>query len=368
MALRIANNIAALTVSRFLDKASTGLGKSLEKLSSGLRINRASDDAAGLAISQTLRASVASFKVASRNVSEGTSLLQVAEGAVNEISNILVRLKELATQAASANAGTNRDKIDAEATNLEAEIERIADSTQYSGTNLLQGTFGNTATTEASTVGIDTTSFSVAGADTGLYNITDAAGNKISLSNSAGTTTQTVTLSGTGPQTVDFTTFGIKFKLDTGYSTDVGLDTATITVSGGSGGAFQVGDKNNADNRISFNIADFQTAALKNGAALSVDLSTQSGAQTALADIDTAIDYVNLKRGDIGATLNQLGFAAANIATNVENLTSAESVIRDADIALEISTFTKNQILLQASTSILAQANQIPGLALQLLG
>lgn len=364
MALRVANNIAALTVNRFLDKASTDLTKSLERLSSGFRVNRASDDAAGLAVSQTLRASVASFKVAARNTSEATSLVQVAEGSVNEITNILVRLKELATQAASSNAGTNRDKINAEATNLTNEIERIADSTEYAGISLLQGTFGNTATTDAAS-GILTATFNVAGANAGVYAFSDAAGNTLSLGD--GTTTQTVTLSGTGPQSVNFSTLGIKFDLDTGYNTDVGLNGKRITVVQGTGGSFQVGDKNNTNHRISFNIADFQTAKLKNGAALSVNLSTQSGAQTALADIDTAIDYVNLKRGDLGAVLNQLGFAASNIATNVENLTSAESVIRDADIASEISTFTKNQILLQASTAILAQANQIPGLALQLL-
>jgi flagellin len=365
MGLRIANNVAALNVSRNLDKATFGLNKSLERLSSGFRINKASDDAAGLAISNTLRASVASFKVAARNTTEATSLLQVAEGAVNEVTNILVRLKELATQAASANAGTNRDKINAEATNLTTELDRIANSTQYAGTNLLQGSFGNTATTNASG-GIDVSSFNAAGATAGVYTFTDAAGNTLSLGN--GTTTQTVTLAGTGAQSVNFTDFGVSFKLDTGYTTDVGLNGNQITVIAGSGGAFQVGDTNNANNRISFNISDFRTSALNNGSALTLDLSTQSGAQNALTDVSTAIDYVNLKRGDIGAVLNQLGFAGSNIASTVENLTAAESVIRDADIATEISEFTKNQILTQASTAILAQANQIPGLALQLLG
>ncbi len=365
MALRVANNIAALNVSRFQEKSAMGLSKSLEKLSSGLRINKASDDAAGLAISQTLRTSIASFKVASRNITEATSMIQVAEGAVNEISNILVRLKELATQAASANAGTNRDKIDAEATNLLNEIERIADSTEYAGISLLKGTFGNTATTDV-TSGIVTKSFDVAGANAAVYAFTDAVGNNLSLGN--GTTTQTVTLAGTGAQSVNFSTFGIKFDLDTGYTTDVGLAAKRITVVQGTGGSFQVGDKNNADNRISFNIADFQGAKLKNGAALTIDLSTQSGAQTALADLDTSTNYVNLKRGDLGAVLNQLGFASANIGTNIENLTSAESVIRDADIAAEISEFTKNQILQQATVAMLAQANQLPSLALQLLG
>ncbi|MFQ5692597.1 MAG: flagellin [Nitrospinota bacterium] len=364
MTFRISNNVASLRVSRFLSAANTDLGKSLERVSSGLRINRASDDAAGLAVSQTLRSSIASFKVAARNTTEATSLVQVAEGAVNEISNILVRLKELATQAASSNAGTDRDKIDAEAQKLINEIDRISNATEYDGTKLLKGTFGNTATTDAAS-GIQTSSFDVSGADAAVYTLVDPAGDTLSLGN--GTTTQTVTLSGTGPQTVNFTDFGIKFDLDTGYTTDVGLNGKKITVVQGTGGSFQVGDKNDANNRIAFNIANFKTAKLKNGNALTVNLTTQSGAQTALADVDTSINYVNLKRGDLGGVLNRLQFASADIGSKVENLTAANSAIRDADIAAEISAFTKNQILLRASTAILAQANQVSALALKLL-
>ncbi len=142
MGLRIQNNIAALNAHRNLSISDSGLSKSLERLSSGFRINRAADDAAGLSVSQQFRADIASYKVASRNVSEANSLLQVAEGAMDQIGNMLTRLKELATQASSANASANLDKINAEGNALLAEIDRIANSTEYSGTKLLDGSFG----------------------------------------------------------------------------------------------------------------------------------------------------------------------------------------------------------------------------------
>jgi flagellin len=139
MGLRIQNNIAAMNAHRQLTISDSALSKSLERLSSGYRINRAADDAAGLSISQQFRADIASYKVASRNTAEANSLLQVAEGAMDQIGNMLTRLKELATQAASANAVSNLDKIEAEKDKLVAEIDRIANSTEYAGTKLLDG-------------------------------------------------------------------------------------------------------------------------------------------------------------------------------------------------------------------------------------
>ncbi len=152
MGLRIQNNIAAMNAHRQLSISDTNLSKNLERLSSGFRINRAADDAAGLSISQQFRADIASFKVASRNTSEATSLLQVTEGAVDQIGNMLTRLKELATQAASANAGSNLDKINAEGNKLIDEIDRIANSTEYAGSKLLNGTFGVTVSSVVSAI------------------------------------------------------------------------------------------------------------------------------------------------------------------------------------------------------------------------
>lgn len=273
MSLRIQNNIAALNAHRQLTISDAGLSKSMERLSSGFRINRAADDAAGLAISQQFRADIAGYKVASRNTAEASSLLQVAEGALDQIGNMLTRLKELATQASSANAGSNLDKLNAEAEALIDEIDRIATSTEYAGTALLDGTF----------------------------------------------TTQT----------------------------------------------FQVGVENATNNQISVDLGDAQAATLGVDA---IDLTSAAGAQTALDLVDTAIGTVTDLRGDIGAVQNRLAYTASNLAVTIENVQAAESVIRDVDMASEMTTFTKNQILLQAGTAMLAQANLAPQQVLALFG
>jgi len=275
MGLRIQNNIAALNAHRQLTISDAGLSKSLERLSSGYRINRAADDAVGLAISQGMRADIASYNVASRNVAEANAMVQVAEGAYDQIGNMLVRLKELATQAASANANGNLDKIDAEATALINEIDRISDSTAYAGAAVLDGSLG----------------------------------------------TQTFQVGST-----DDTFSQIDVSFATVSSTSLGVDTGSI------------------------------------------DLSTATGAQSALADVDAAIDTLNSSRGDLGAIQNRLNYAGANLSTTIENVQAAESVIRDVDMAGEMITFTKNQILLQAGTAMLAQANMAPQAVLSLFG
>jgi len=273
MGLRIQNNISAMNTHRQLQISDAGLSKSLERLSSGFRINRAADDAAGLSISQGMRADIASYKVASRNVSEANAMVQVAEGAYDQIGNMLTRLKELATQAASANAGNDGDKIDAEAQALLLEIDRISDSTQYANAAVLDGSMG----TQTFQVGSTADSFSQ-----------------------------------------------IEVSFSTVSTTELGID--------------------------------------------SLDLSTAGGATTALTDIDDAIDTLNDKRGALGAIQNRLGYASANLSTTIENVQAAESVIRDVDMAAEMTTFTKNQILLQAGTAMLAQANAAPQNVLSLLG
>ncbi len=366
MALRIAHNIGSLKVQGFLSQTGKSFEKSLERLSSGYRINRAADDAAGLAISESFRADISSFKVAVRNTNESVSLIQVAEGAMNEIGNILVRLKELSTQAASANAGNNLTQIDAEADELMSEIDRIAGSTEYADTTLVNGQYGNTSTV-SDTTRITSSSVRLGTVDTTstTYTFSDASGDNLTLGN--GTVTQTVTLSGTGAQSVNFNQLGIKFDLTSSYTTNTGLDSATIKINEGSGGVFQLGAEYDSNNTFTFNIGDMRTSALNSGSTLTVDLSTQSGAQTALNAIDTAISYVAQKRGDLGAYQNRLGYALANLSSTIENYVSSESVIRDVDMASEMSDFTKNQILMQSGTAMLAQANMAPQIALQLL-
>ena len=371
MGLRIANNIAAMNAHRQLGVADAGLSKSLERLSSGYRINRAADDAAGLSISSNMRAEIASLNVASRNTAQASSMLQVAEGAMDQINNMLTRLKELATQAASANVTTtDRQKINSEATKLTDEIDRIADATKYNGTALINGNFGATASTStlvASEGVASASSIDVSGVvDTSAtYTVSDAVGTVVSLTN--GSITQTLTGISTGAQTLNFDALGVKITLDNAYDSSAELDGGTFTVTSSTQN-IQVGKENQNYNKVGLEIGDMQMSALNDGSELSIDLSTVSGAQAALTDIDTAISYVAEKRGAVGAYMNRLSYAAANLATNIENAQAAESVIRDVDMAAEMTTFTKNQILLQAGTAMLAQANMAPQQVLSLFG
>jgi flagellin len=370
MSLRIQNNIAALNAHRQLQISDSGLSKSLERLSSGYRINRAADDAAGLAISQQFRADIASYKVASRNTSEASSLLQVAEGALDQIGNMLTRLKELATQAASANAGANLSKINAEGNALISEVDRIATSTEYAQTKLINGSFGvgiSAGSTATATDGVSTATGMQA---TETYTMSTAAGSSgagyVNVTITTGDGSQTinnVAVPGAGvTSSVSFSSFGLDVTFNsnltsTSAGTIIGADTGNST--------FQVGSENQADNKITVSIGDATAATL---GLTSDQLDTASEAVAFLTAVDTAIGTLADRRGDIGAAQNRLQYSASNLSVTIENVQAAESVIRDVDMAAEMTTFTKNQILLQAGTAMLAQANMAPQVVLSLFG
>lgn len=373
MGLRIQNNIAAMNAHRQLSIADAGLGKSLERLSSGYRINRAADDAAGLSISQQFRADIASFKVASRNTAEANSLLSVAEGAVDQIGNMLIRLKELATQAASANSGSNLDKINAEGNTLLDEIDRIAASTEYAGTKLLNGSFGVAVSggTFVATSGLssatglqsnNTYTVVVATSGTGEVNVT------ISATLGSGRVSQTVydvDVPDVGSTTaVSFESLGLSVTFNSSLATTAATG-GTITSTTATASDFQVGAKNTGDDRIGVLLGEATTSELL---LTSDQLNSVSNAQAFITTVDAAISALNATRGDIGAAQNRLSYAAANLASTIENTQAAESVIRDVDMAAEMTMFTKNQILLQAGTAMLAQANMAPQSILSLIG
>jgi flagellin len=379
MGLRIQNNIAALNAHRNLTISDSGLSKSLERLSSGYRINRAADDAAGLAISQGMRADIASYNVASRNASEANSMLQVAEGAMDQIGNMLTRLKELATQASSANAATDLDKIDAEAQKLIAEIDRIADSTEYSGTKLINGAFGTTI--ESSSGDATSTSMGfvgISGMKAGeTYTISETVvdgDNVATITITTGSLTETVTTNVAAEDTtkaVEFANLGVTLTVNSDFDTSADL-VGSITASSTGSSSFQVGAENAGASRISISLGDATKEVLGTmsgtTAISAIDLLSASSAQSALDIVDNAITDLTKARGDIGAAQNRLGYATANLATTIENITAAESMIRDVDMAAEMTTFTKNQILLQAGTAMLAQANMAPQSVLSLFG
>ena len=278
MGFRIMTNTTAITGQRHMRNTRRALDQSMERLSSGFRINKAGDDAAGLAISEKLRAKVRGLMQAQRNANDGISLIQTAEGGLNEVQNILVRMRELGVQSASDTIGPKeRVYLDREYQALKEEVDRIANATEFNGTNLLDGTGGQ-----------------------------------------------------------------LDIQVNTGGENILGTD------------------------RISFDAFKADANIDKLGLT-DLNLDTKKGAQDSLAIIDTSIDYISAIRGDFGALQNRLTSTINNLGIAVENLSAANSRIKDVDIAEESSEMTRNNILMQSGTSVLMQANAVPKMALQLL-
>ena len=369
MSFRIQNNITAMNAQNSLNVSQSSMEKSLARLSSGYRINSAKDDAAGLAISSGMRADIASYKVASRNTSEANALLQVAEGAYDQVNNILTRMKELTTQGTSANASSNTLDIQNEVTSLKNEITRIAGSTEYNGTALLGGYGASLDTVSPNSTLAYTSAASMAAAHVtavrgngvsaaGTYDITQT-GNVVTITNSATSGTESITLTADGAQTVNFASQGVQIDVDAAYArgNDALKGNIQFAVNGGT---FVVGNQNSISSKLTVSIDKVSLT----------DLNINAVNGTTLADLDsinTAIDQLASSRAKIGSSMNQLGYASANLATTIENTQAAESVIRDVDMAAEMTSFTKNQILVQAGTAMLAQANSAPQQILSLL-
>ena len=385
MPLRVNNNVAALNARRHLNTNNKDLNTRLERLSSGLRVNRASDDAAGLIIREGMRAEIAGLKMNVLNAEMGSNLLQVAEGSLNEVNAVLIRMQELATQSANSTVSDqNREAIQAEFTQLSSEIDRIAQATTYNNQNLLQG-FGNSVTSASTVVtGSDTsgvTRVNISGAEVGTYTFADSTGDStITLGN--GTVSQTISIGtildgtqvATGTQIVaNFDRIGVQVTLAganvsnaTGQYADGDLDAQTLIVESGTGGSFQVGPKDRAYNRIEVNIGDMNASG-ENLNLTGASVSSMSSARATITQIDSAILAVSLQRGDLGAFQNRLNFTISYTENEIENIQASEASISDADIAAEVTLFTRAQILSQAATAMLAQANVLPQNALALL-
>jgi len=396
MPLRVNSNIPALNVRRVLTFNNRDLSTRIERLSSGLRINRAADDAAGLNVSEGMRAELTGLRQSVRNAEQATNLIQTGEGALNEVNAILIRMRELAVQSASSTVtDDNRESINGEYVQLINEIDRIAESTAYNNTTLLGG-YGNVVDTDVATsTALDSAAtgvvgVQVSGAAAGTYLFEDDADDRsITLGN--GVTTQTIDIGpaldtdddaavvATGSSIVaNFDRLGIQLTLSgnkaaegsdpeiLGYRDD-DLDGLELVVNSGTGGTFQVGPRNGAVHRFEVNISDMRAS----GAVLNLDsssTSTLASAQTSITTIDLAIESVAQQRGDLGAYQNRLSFNIRANENAIENIQASESSIRDADIGEEVSAFTRAQILVQSGTALLAQANVLPQNALSLLG
>ena len=484
--MRIQHNIAALNSYRNLTGNNNAVSKNLEKLSSGYRINRAGDDAAGLAISEKMRAQITGLNTAQKNAQDGVSLVQTAEGAMTEVHSMLNRMVELADQSAN---GTYADEVDREnlqkeISSLKEEINRIADSTNFNGINLLDGSLStskldisatfaganntiqqnaatgavSTITAAAGTAGDQTLSIEYADADGKLHkvdvkytgnadanksaeNIKSAIANNSELSSifdiSGKDANITLTSKVTGEKGAKVTTVSstdtgkvtngavIAGKNATAQTTNLTADIAAgdkITLNGktyefvsdanakvsdgatavivgknngntienlnkaldgtgvsvtdnnknlifssttnGKGLTLQIGDTADSFNQMTVSVGDMHAKAL---GISDVDISTQAGAKAAVDKIKSAINSVSSTRGDLGAIQNRLEHTINNLSVSAENMTAAESRIRDVDMANEMMAYTKNNILVQSSQAMLAQANQLPQGVLQLL-
>jgi len=385
MSLRINHNISAISAQRQLNKNRHDLSLRLERLASGLRINRAGDDPAGLSIREGMRAELVGLRMNVLNAEQATNLIQTAEGSLNEISAMLIRMRELAVASASSTlSDQNRESVQAEVTQLIQEIDRIAQATVYNNQGLLTG-FGNivssasTALTASNTSGV--TAIRISGAATGTYTFEDEANDSaITLGN--GIVSQTISIGqfldgrtvATGTQVVaNFDRLGIQVTLAghnvsgaTGSYVDGELNRQTILIEAGTGGSFQVGPTDVAFNRVEVNVADMRATG-ENLNLNTVSVATIGPARTAITSLDQAITRMAQQRGDLGAFQNRLAFTISYTENEIENIQASEASISDADMAEEVSRFTRAHILSQAATAVLAQANVQPKSALVLL-
>jgi flagellin len=389
--MRINHNIAALNTYRQLTAGTNAASKSMEKLSSGLRINRAGDDAAGLAISEKMRGQIRGLEMASKNAQDGISLIQTAEGALNETHAILQRMRELAVQAANdTNTDADRQELQKEIDQLIQEIDRIGNTTEFNTKKLIDGSksgvteqLGNvkfdnqgdknifqsvvattasvlgTPGTEAdetvnvkitdfdATAGTYTLTWTTQNGDTGAITGIAAAGGAQTITTSAGGS-YTLTL---GALTID--DIGKEATFTSRSSVEVYTDNTL---------RFQIGA--NSSQTMSVDINDMRATALHVD---DINVSSAASAQASISAINKAIEVVSAQRSKLGAFQNRLEHTINNLGASQENLTAAESRIRDVDMAKEMMEFTKNNILSQAAQAMLAQANQQPQGVLQLL-
>ena len=403
--MRIQNNIMAMNAYRNYSNNTSALSKNLEKLSSGYKINRAGDDAAGLAISEKMRAQITGLEGAQSNAKDGVSLVQTAEGALTEVHDMLNRMYSLAEQSANGTYEneTDRAQLQKEVTELKSEINRIADSSNFNGINLLDGSMesagadgdvGLVLTSGAGAIDFKQTSSGATNASAKFeldlsklsfdtlttdstftlriggkdYDVAVTAGvtDATGLASAVATALSGKVADGLGG---NFTVSAASGKLTFTAGTqgvlsqkDAGLTTARAV--GGKSLSLQIGDTSDDFNQLSVSIKDCHTDSL--GIA-DIDIGTQEGAKAALDTIESAINYVSDVRGTLGATQNRLDHTMNNLSVMQENIQDAESTIRDTDVAEEMMSYTKNNILVQSAQAMLAQANQVPQGVLQLL-
>lgn len=390
----INHNMNALNAHRNMGVNNTNAGKSMEKLSSGLRINRAGDDAAGLAISEKMRGQIRGLEQSSRNAADGISMIQTAEGALNETTNILQRMRELAVQASNdTNTSSDREEIQKEIDALTEEVDRIANNTEFNTQKLLNGNkngvggdivnaavnaeqgkfevkFDPAKLTQGAKLTIDGETYTITAGDVNNIetNLKNSLATKFTDYDFAVTAAGKITI--TQKQGKEADKESMRISLDGKTATvnveKVGVSAKDEEVSEGKAHV-QVGA--NAKQSMSIEIGDMRAKALEikkeDGSSLSV--ASAEDANKAIEAFDAALNKVSSQRANLGAVQNRLEYTISNLDNTAENLTSAESTLRDVDMASEMMEYSKNNILNQAAQAMISQANQQPQNVLQLL-
>ncbi len=374
----INTNIASLNAQRNLNSSQSVLNTSLQRLSSGLRINSAKDDAAGLAISERMTAQIRGLNQAGRNASDGISLAQTAEGALTEVTNMLQRIRELAVQSRNATNSTNdRAALDTEAQQLRSEINRIASQTQFNGVNLLDGSFANQAFQVGANAGQTITVSDIVNAnDTALgtysaASVTGAAATAFTAITAGDLTINTVSVGAVALDTsATERAAGIRDAINS-VADQTGVyarnDTATTVTLVSTTGNIVVAFAGASATTATTGLTAATTTATTATGFGTLDVSTTAGADTAITQMDAALDAVNTARATLGAIQSRFESVVASIQTTSENLSSARSRIQDADFAMETAALTRAQVLQQAGVAMLAQANAVPQNVLALL-
>ena len=381
MSLSINTNVISLTAQRNLGSTQSSLATSMQRLSSGLRVNSAKDDAAGLAIAERMNTQVRGMTVAARNANDGISLAQTAEGALGKVGDMLQRIRELAVQASNAtNSQTDRDALNAEVTSLKDEIARVATQTSFNGTKLLDGTFSSQQFQVGTNAGETITVASIANATLAtLGGTTNIATTSVAASGLSGFATGiaaggvvingvdigAISAAGSAGERANQLVAAIN-NVSAQTNTSASYDAATgqISLRNNNAAIAITGTTNNA---TVAGFANGSTAAVATTGISGLDVSGFGGAQTALVQVDKALAQINTSRANLGALQSRFENVVSNIQIASENVAAARGRIVDADFAQETANFSRAQILQQAGTAMVAQANQLPQQVLQLL-
>jgi flagellin len=383
MAAIINTNVVSLNAQRNLNSSQNALATSLQRLSSGMRINSAKDDAAGLAISERMSSQIRGLNQAARNANDGISMSQTAEGALGEIGNNLQRIRELAVQSRNAsNSVSDRTALNNEVQQVKAEIDRVASSTSFNGTKLIDGSFTNQSFQVGANVGETINISSLVNAQSSaLGSTTSSSANVTGVAATAFTaiTAGDLTINGVSVGAVAAGGNAATQGANVAAAINTVSSTTNVTATADAAGVVTLTNNSGSNTVVAFAGASATTATtgLTAGTTTAtsstvagfatVDISTTWGADVAIAAMDSALSALNAGRADLGAYQNRFSSAIANVQTTAENLSASRSRIVDTDFAAETATLSRNQVLQQAGTAMLTQANAMPQSVLALL-